>query len=113
MERLQDAGFDTGPSEPPIIPAVVGEDMAAFKMCRRLADEVGGGGEPAGGQVAGRQPERGFGSRVAFAAGGQGLEFLVQAGAAAMEAANFLHELKKEEVREPKAEVSIQAVAAE
>ncbi|MCB1184790.1 aminotransferase class I/II-fold pyridoxal phosphate-dependent enzyme [bacterium] len=38
-ERLKDAGFDTGPSETPIIPAVVGEDMAAFKMCRRLADE--------------------------------------------------------------------------
>lgn len=38
-ERLVDAGFDTGPSETPIIPAVVGEDMAAFRMCRRLADE--------------------------------------------------------------------------
>lgn len=38
-ERLDDAGFDTGPSETPIIPAVVGEDMAAFKMCRRLIDE--------------------------------------------------------------------------
>jgi 8-amino-7-oxononanoate synthase len=38
-ERLKDAGFDTGPSETPIIPAVVGEDMVAFKMCRRLVDE--------------------------------------------------------------------------
>jgi len=38
-ERLDDAGFDTGPSETPIIPAVVGEDMAAFRMCRRLIDE--------------------------------------------------------------------------
>ncbi|MBU2501371.1 aminotransferase class I/II-fold pyridoxal phosphate-dependent enzyme [bacterium] len=38
-ERLDDAGFDTGPSETPIIPAVVGEDMMAFKMCRRLIDE--------------------------------------------------------------------------
>lgn len=38
-ERLKDAGFDTGPSETPIIPAVVGEDMVAFKMCAQLADE--------------------------------------------------------------------------
>jgi 8-amino-7-oxononanoate synthase len=38
-ERLNDAGFDTGPSETPIIPAVVGEDMAAFKMCRRMVEE--------------------------------------------------------------------------
>ncbi len=38
-ERLRDAGFNTGPSETPIIPAVVGEDMVAFKMCRQLADE--------------------------------------------------------------------------
>jgi 8-amino-7-oxononanoate synthase len=38
-ERLDDAGFDTGPSETPIIPAVVGEDKAAFMMCRRLIDE--------------------------------------------------------------------------
>ena len=28
--RLKDAGFDTGPSETPIIPEVVGEDLAAF-----------------------------------------------------------------------------------
>ena len=38
-ERLDDAGFNTGPSETPIIPAVVGEDMAAFVMCTRLAEE--------------------------------------------------------------------------
>ncbi len=38
-ERLKEAGFNTGPSETPIIPAVVGEDMVAFKMCRQLADE--------------------------------------------------------------------------
>ena len=37
--RLLDAGFDTGPSETPIIPAMVGQDMVAFKMCRRLIDE--------------------------------------------------------------------------
>ncbi|MCP4572966.1 MAG: aminotransferase class I/II-fold pyridoxal phosphate-dependent enzyme [bacterium] len=37
-ERLKDAGFDTGPSETPIIPAVVGEDMTAFVFCRRLID---------------------------------------------------------------------------
>ena len=29
-QRLKDAGFNTGPSETPIIPAVVGEDLAAF-----------------------------------------------------------------------------------
>ncbi len=38
-ERLKDAGFDTGPSETPIIPVVVGESMATFTMCRRLIDE--------------------------------------------------------------------------
>lgn len=38
-ERLQAAGFDTGPSETPIIPAIVGEDMTAFTLCRRLIDE--------------------------------------------------------------------------
>jgi len=39
MERLKDAGFDTGPSETPIIPAVVGADEVAFLMCRRLFEE--------------------------------------------------------------------------
>jgi 8-amino-7-oxononanoate synthase len=38
-ERLQDAGFDTGPSQTPIIPAVVGEDVVAFQMCQRLFEE--------------------------------------------------------------------------
>ena len=39
MERLQDAGFDTGPSNTPIIPAVIGEDLMAFQMCGRLFEE--------------------------------------------------------------------------
>lgn len=39
LERLRDAGFDTGPSQTPIIPAVVGEDAVAFQMCRRLFEE--------------------------------------------------------------------------
>ncbi len=39
MERLQNAGFDTGPSQTPIIPAVVGADEVAFVMCRRLFEE--------------------------------------------------------------------------
>jgi 8-amino-7-oxononanoate synthase len=38
-ERLQAAGFNTGPSQTPIIPAIVGEDMTAFILCRRLIDE--------------------------------------------------------------------------
>lgn len=38
-QRLDAAGFDTGPSETPIIPAIVGEDMTAFVFCRRLIDE--------------------------------------------------------------------------
>ncbi len=39
MERLQGAGFDTGPSNTPIIPVVIGEDMMAFQMCSRLFEE--------------------------------------------------------------------------
>ncbi len=39
MARLQDAGFDTGPSSTPIIPAVIGEDLLAFQMCGRLFEE--------------------------------------------------------------------------
>ena len=39
MERLRDAGFDTGPSQTPIIPVVVGEDATAFQMCGRLFEE--------------------------------------------------------------------------
>ncbi len=39
LERLRGAGFDTGPSETPVIPAVVGDDQIAFKMCVRCFDE--------------------------------------------------------------------------
>jgi 7-keto-8-aminopelargonate synthetase-like enzyme len=35
FERL---GFDTGQSESPVIPLIVGEDMTAFQMTRRLQD---------------------------------------------------------------------------
>jgi len=38
-ERLSAAGFDTGLSDTPIIPAMVGEDLVAFQMCRRLLEE--------------------------------------------------------------------------
>jgi len=38
-ERLHEAGFDTGPSATPVIPAVIGDDMTAYKMCRRLFEE--------------------------------------------------------------------------
>ena len=39
QERLHDAGFDTGDSSTPIIPAIVGDDELAFLMCRRLFEE--------------------------------------------------------------------------
>ena len=39
LERLHDAGFDTGPSETPIIPARIGDDVKAFQMCQRLFEE--------------------------------------------------------------------------
>ncbi len=39
LERLQAAGFNTGESRTPIIPAIVGEDELAFLMCRRLLEE--------------------------------------------------------------------------
>ena len=40
MKReLSTMGFDTGESESPVIPLVVGEDMAAFKMTIRLQEE--------------------------------------------------------------------------
>ena len=39
VERLHDAGFDTGPSQTPIIPVKIGEDTMAFQMCRRLFEE--------------------------------------------------------------------------
>ena len=38
-ERLHDAGFDTGASATPVIPAVIGDDKVAYKMCRRLFEE--------------------------------------------------------------------------
>lgn len=37
--ELSTAGFDTGNSESPVIPLVVGDDMAAFKMTFRLQQE--------------------------------------------------------------------------
>lgn len=39
MERLQSVGFDTGPSETPIIPVVVGDDTIAYRMCVRCWEE--------------------------------------------------------------------------
>ena len=39
LDRLQDAGFDTGPSQTPIIPVIIGEDMMSFQMCHRLFEE--------------------------------------------------------------------------
>jgi 8-amino-7-oxononanoate synthase len=39
MERLRSVGFDTGPSETPIIPVVVGDDTAAYRMCVRCWEE--------------------------------------------------------------------------
>ena len=38
-ERLHDAGFDTGASATPVIPAVIGDDKVTYKMCRRLFEE--------------------------------------------------------------------------
>ena len=38
-DRLHEAGFDTGPSATPVIPAVIGDDMTAYKMCGRLFEE--------------------------------------------------------------------------
>jgi 7-keto-8-aminopelargonate synthetase-like enzyme len=37
--RLQEAGFDTGLSQTPVIPAVIGEDVLAYRMCHRLFEE--------------------------------------------------------------------------
>lgn len=39
MERLRDAGFDTGQSETPIIPIVVGGDLETYRMCMRCWEE--------------------------------------------------------------------------
>jgi 7-keto-8-aminopelargonate synthetase-like enzyme len=36
---LQELGLDTGASETPIIPVVVGDGMTAFKICRIMQDE--------------------------------------------------------------------------
>ena len=40
MKReLQNLGFDTGHSQSPVIPIVVGEDLTTFMMAKRLGDE--------------------------------------------------------------------------
>jgi len=39
MNGLKSLGFDTGESETPVIPLVVGDDFRAFGMARRLQDE--------------------------------------------------------------------------
>jgi 8-amino-7-oxononanoate synthase len=39
MDRLKTAGFDTGPSETPIIPVVVGGDEDCYRMCMRCWEE--------------------------------------------------------------------------
>jgi len=39
MEGLKSLGFDTGASETPVIPIIVGDDMRAFGMAKRLEDE--------------------------------------------------------------------------
>jgi 7-keto-8-aminopelargonate synthetase-like enzyme len=39
MQEFENLGFDTGDSASPVIPLVVGEDMAAFRMTMRLQEE--------------------------------------------------------------------------
>ena len=39
MRELQSLGFDTGPSESPVIPIVVGDDITTFSMSKRLLEE--------------------------------------------------------------------------
>ena len=39
MEGLRSLGFDTGASETPVIPIIVGDDMHAFGMAKRLEEE--------------------------------------------------------------------------
>jgi 8-amino-7-oxononanoate synthase len=39
MRELTNLGFDTGSSETPVIPLVVGEDLTAFRMTIRLQEE--------------------------------------------------------------------------
>jgi len=36
---LRSAGFDTGESQTPVVPVIVGEDVVAMKMVRRLEEE--------------------------------------------------------------------------
>jgi 7-keto-8-aminopelargonate synthetase-like enzyme len=38
-EGLRSAGFDTGGSQSPVVPVVVGEDLTALKMVTRLQEE--------------------------------------------------------------------------
>jgi 7-keto-8-aminopelargonate synthetase-like enzyme len=38
-EGLRSLGFDTGRSQTPVVPAIVGEDVTAARMVRRLQDE--------------------------------------------------------------------------
>jgi 7-keto-8-aminopelargonate synthetase-like enzyme len=38
-QEFESLGFDTGDSDSPVIPLVVGEDMAAFRMVMRLQEE--------------------------------------------------------------------------
>jgi 7-keto-8-aminopelargonate synthetase-like enzyme len=38
-EGLRGLGFDTGESQSPVVPVVVGEDMTALRMVKRLEDE--------------------------------------------------------------------------
>jgi len=39
MRELQGLGFDTGPSESPVIPIAVGDDITTFSMSKRLLEE--------------------------------------------------------------------------
>ncbi len=39
MRELQTLGFDTGPSESPVIPIAVGDDITTFAMSKRLLEE--------------------------------------------------------------------------
>ncbi|MDH4017534.1 MAG: aminotransferase class I/II-fold pyridoxal phosphate-dependent enzyme [Actinomycetota bacterium] len=39
MSELQGLGFDTGPSESPVIPISVGDDITTFSMSKRLLEE--------------------------------------------------------------------------
>ena len=40
MKReLEGLGYDTGPSESPVIPLAIGDDLTAFHMAKRLQEE--------------------------------------------------------------------------